>query len=84
MNQSADPCTDFFDFTCGNFRPEIPNEKVAVNLFNTILDSLQKQLNETMSASIKEDEIEPFKAVKTFFKNCMETGLKENNKSIFG
>lgn len=82
MNTSVDVCDDFFEFACGGFKPEIPNDKSKVDVMGMLLDSLQERLNHILSAASEANEIEPIKKVKAFYKNCMETGLKEERKQI--
>jgi predicted metalloendopeptidase len=74
INDAIDYCDDFYEFACGNYNPEIPNDKASVNSFSLILDSLQERLNIMMSSEIDQEEIEPFKNVKRFYQNCLDTG----------
>lgn len=73
IDESVDKCEDFFDFACGNYKPEIPSHKVKIDELSLILDTLQERLNEVMGASKSSEEIVPFQNLKTFYQNCMNT-----------
>lgn len=74
IDNSVEICDDFFEFSCGKYKPEIPSHKTKVDELDLILDTLQERLNGTMSAEISANEIEPFKKLKIFYQNCMDKG----------
>lgn len=73
MDQTVEPCDDFYSFACGQYVEEtiIPDDKVSVNAFSVISDKLQEQLRTIITAPIEDDEIEPFKMVKKLYLACM-------------
>lgn len=73
IDDSVEPCDDFYNFACGNFVENtiIPDDKVSVNTFSVISDKLQEQLRTIVTAPIEENEIEPFKNVKKLYLACM-------------
>lgn len=79
IDDSVEICEDFFDFSCGKYKPEIPSHKTKIDELDLILDSLQEQLNEAMSTEIDADEIEPFRKLKMFYQNCMDKSLQQNS-----
>lgn len=74
IDESVEVCDNFYDFSCGNFKPLIPEHKTKMDSFSSVLDTLQDKLNISMSAKVTETDIEPFKKLKVFFQNCMEIG----------
>lgn len=50
VNFSADPCEDFFEFSCGNFlhKTRLEDNQIGLNTFQTI----DKQLGESLSGII--------------------------------
>lgn len=78
MNLKIDPCTNFYEFACGRFLDEthVPSEKSNVDIFVTINDKLQQQLQILLSAPIDKDkDIMPVQIVKTLFAACMNRGI---------
>lgn len=84
MDETVEPCDDFYSFACGNFVKEtmIPDEKVSVNTFSIIGDKLQEQLRSLISDKIDPNDSPPFNMAKRLYKACMnktvieERGLK--------
>ena len=77
MDETVDPCDDFYSFACGNFVNEtiIPDDKICVNTFSLLLDKVQDQLRTIFSVPVNDSEIYPFKLVKKLYKSCMDTRL---------
>lgn len=77
MDQTINPCVDFYSFACGNFVNEtiIPDEKSSVDTFSIILDKVQEQLRTLVSIPVNDSEIYPFKLVKKLYKSCMNTSM---------
>ena len=73
MDQSVEPCDDFYKFACGNFLKNtiIPDDKTSVNTFSIISDKLQKQLRASIEEESKPGDPRAFKIVKTLYKSCM-------------
>lgn len=73
MDQTIEPCDDFYNFACGQYVEDtiIPDDKVSVNAFSVISDKLQEQLRTIITAPVEDDEIEPFKMVKKLYIACM-------------
>ena len=78
MDVTVNPCDDFHNFACGNFIKEtkIPDDKTEVSITTIIEDKLQEQLKNILSESIEENEAEPFKLAKKFYKACMNKSNK--------
>ncbi|XP_030765452.1 neprilysin-2 isoform X1 [Sitophilus oryzae] len=79
MDQSVDPCDDFYQFTCGNFlkKTSIPDDKSSVTSFSIISDTLQEQLRSMIEEPIQPNEPKPFKLTKKLYRACMNKTLIE-------
>ncbi|XP_014207874.1 neprilysin-2-like [Copidosoma floridanum] len=75
MDPTVEPCDDFYRFACGGFLRDtmIPDDKTSVNTFSIISDKLQKQLRASIEEESKPDDPRPFKLLKTYYQNCMNT-----------
>ncbi|XP_008479985.1 neprilysin-2-like [Diaphorina citri] len=73
MNQSVDPCQDFYRFTCGRFLEEsvIPDDKPELSSFSVIRDQLKLQIRTIIEEPAKDSDIKPFRLAKNFYKVCM-------------
>lgn len=73
LDSSVDPCDDFYQFSCGQFLETtiIPEDKIYVNAFSTVGDTLQEQLRTIITSPVDEKEIEPFKMVKELYLACL-------------
>lgn len=74
IDETVEPCDDFYKFACGQYvkNTVIPEDKVSVDSFSAVRDSLQQQLKSIITAPIDESDIESFKKVKTFYAACMD------------
>lgn len=73
MEDSIEPCDDFYSFACGEFveSTTIPDEKVSVNTFSVIGDKLQEQLRSLISDKIDPNDSKPFNLAKNLYQACM-------------
>lgn len=76
LDDSVSPCEDFYQFACGNYNPELSEDKSEVLIYTELQDLLESQLYKAMSEQSKKTDIKPFKAVKNFFQSCMDTSKK--------
>ncbi|XP_073816881.1 endothelin-converting enzyme 1-like [Musca autumnalis] len=81
MDQTQDPCGNFYSFTCGNYyRINPPNKSpYQSNTFQTISSSLNRKLSQLLRApTSREFDTETDMKVKRFFESCMKTNYPRN------
>lgn len=81
MDQSVNPCDDFYSFACGNFakNTKIPDHKSKVDIFSAINDKVREQLRTCISENIKPNDPTPFKAAKKIYNICMDDSATQKN-----
>ncbi|CAG9805792.1 unnamed protein product [Chironomus riparius] len=72
IDDSVSPCDDFYQYACGNYNPDIPDDKSEANVFNVLQDLLDEQLNEGMSEESSDRDINPLRVVKNYYQACMD------------
>lgn len=84
LDTSVDACDDFYKHVCGNFikNTKIPDDKTSVDVSTELDDKLKAQLNEILNCSISDDDIEPYKLSKKFYKACLNKGEMTSFKFV--
>lgn len=83
IDDSFDVCDDFFNFACGNFKPEIPSHNVKIDELGIIQDKLQEQLSDAMNMAVNSSEMDPFRNVKLLYQSCMNQGWEMRSHKTF-
>lgn len=73
MNNSAQPCDDFYNFVCGQFINDA-DEKLSVTSFSVIEEKVENQIVNMLEEPIDKNDIKPFKLVKSFYEMCLTEG----------
>lgn len=85
LEESVDPCENFYDFACGGFvrNTLLPEDKGIVHSFSQVQDKVNEQLNSILSEQIHPYESSAFKLAKTFHKSCMDFATRETQGMAF-
>nr|XP_023029894.1 neprilysin-1-like [Leptinotarsa decemlineata] len=83
IDQSVNPCDDFYSFSCGNFIKEAYETR---NPFPHLAQQLRRnnQINGIIASPITGDEQTPLLLQKTFYQSCMNVStIDEDNNRTF-
>lgn len=75
LNTSADPCEDFYAFSCGGWKAkhDIPSSENEITAFTMLTQEIEKAINELIKEPEQPDESDALKKARKFFKSCMDT-----------
>ena len=75
MNESVDPCENFYQFACGGFieNKTIPDEYGSVSAYNILEDEIYEQGKKLLEKPIDNSkDFEAHKKAKIHYKACMD------------
>lgn len=75
MDQTVDPCENFYEFACGGFirNTIVPEDKSIVSQLSKAYDILNGQLYHIIDQPALETDAKPIRLAKQMFQSCMNT-----------
>ena len=85
LDETADPCDDFYQFACGSFIEEtvIPDDRTRTSMFSILGDKLDVQVRGLLEGEIKASDPKPFQMAKSVFQSCMDKETIEVKRGMF-
>ncbi|KAI6196414.1 Neprilysin-1 [Aphelenchoides besseyi] len=82
LNESADPCDDFFEFSCGRWVAlnEIPEDLTSYGHFSEIREKVNREMKDLYEEK-EESSSKAINMVKKFYSECMSTEKLNEQKS---
>ncbi|KAF5287391.1 hypothetical protein FQA39_LY15929 [Lamprigera yunnana] len=73
MDETVDPCQDFYKFACGRFvkNTVIPDDTPIISSFTIIYEKVLQQLRTVLEELLHRDDDKPFGVLKKFYGACM-------------
>ena len=73
MDQTADPCVDFFQFACGSWNRKhiIPEDRSSISTFEVLADQLQIILKGILEEGPNSQDNNSTLKAKYFYHSCM-------------
>lgn len=73
LDETIDPCENFYEFSCGNYIKEtmLPEDKTSLDPFESLRDLVQEQLRAIINEPPQPNESKPFKLAKNFNLACL-------------
>ncbi|XP_071109353.1 neprilysin-1-like [Haliotis cracherodii] len=74
MNRSADPCEDFFEYSCGGWvrSHPIPDDRSFYDTIALLHDVSQRQLRDLMEAAGSMEDPESMQRARTLYNSCVD------------
>jgi len=84
MDETADPCSDFYQFSCGGFldKTVIPDHKTSVGAFSLVRDRLNERLRKLFEEESDKSEPEVYSSVRSLYQSCMDKENIEKNSLV--
>ncbi|XP_034115605.1 neprilysin-2-like [Drosophila albomicans] len=84
INPQINPCDNFYEFSCGTYFDKviIPDDKTNIDTFTDIVDKVQEQLKNIITAEPPESTPKHFRQPNMLYKACMNTTRIESLGSM--
>lgn len=81
MNQTVEPCDDFYEFTCGtylNSKDSYDNEPSEWDLIQEVSKKIENQLISSLEKDNHVNDTQPMKIAKSLYQKCLNTYTFDN------
>ena len=81
IDESVDPCTNFYQFACGNYIKDtvIPNDKSDTGTFTLVEENLNQRLRLIFESECVTSEPAAYQNVRNHYQSCMNTDYIKKN-----
>lgn len=84
LNDSIDPCDDFYDFACGKLirNTWLPETKDSQTVFSAVQEIVDAQIKSILITELESNESNATKLANIFAKSCIMDGMQSENGKI--
>ena len=84
MNTDVDPCTDFYEFACGNYIKEtvIPKHHSETGLFSELGQKVTERLRKLIESDPMPDDPNVLVSIRNYYHSCMNENKEKLSKQI--
>lgn len=77
IDETVDPCENFYEFACGNFLKNtvLPDDKVTLDSFSIVRDIVDDQLKTIINEKSDPKESKPFRLAKDYNAACLNKDI---------
>ncbi|KAF8361762.1 nep-1 [Pristionchus pacificus] len=83
VNLTADPCEDFYSYSCGNWikSHEIPSDRVSISRFVLLRQKVTKEMKEVLESTSDVSKSKSKQKVRQIYRTCLDEEALEKAKS---
>lgn len=78
MDKRVDPCHDFYQFACGNFKKDtaVDGEESRIEYMSLLSEQVQNQLRVSISNGFTGSDLRAFVVLHSYYSSCINTGIQ--------
>ena len=80
MDDTVNPCDDFYKFACGGFMKSVESENKSVSVSNNMYKRMTHRIRTTLNG-LEADSPRPFRLLRSYIQSCENQGEKDQNCS---
>ncbi|GMS85785.1 hypothetical protein PENTCL1PPCAC_7960, partial [Pristionchus entomophagus] len=83
VNLTADPCEDFYSYSCGNWiaSHDIPSDRVSISRFVLLRQKVTKEMKEVLESTSDVSKSKSKQKVRQIYRTCLDEEALEKGKS---
>ena len=80
MDDTVNPCDDFYKFACGGFMRSVESENKSESVIGYLQERMTHKIRTTLTG-LEADSPRPFRLLRSYIQSCENQGEKDQNCS---